>query len=206
MPSTTRSASSRARSRAAAARPATCTARSAPAKAISWRCWTCCWPAIVRARAIPELAAVVNRHDRWLPGKRFLMVPYHMIGARDVESAILGGYAEHVRRLHPKAPIPGFYLGERLFDDARRPAGAVGRRGVLRQAERRQGRRRRRLGRPRRRLGCRVVRGRDAGTAGGRGTPAPRRRSDRHASSPATPTSPRRAARPSSTSTPASRS
>ncbi|TDH61146.1 phage resistance protein [Dankookia rubra] len=42
-----------------------------------------------------------------------------MIGARDVESAILGGYAEHVRRTHPNAPTPGFYLGERLFDDAR---------------------------------------------------------------------------------------
>jgi hypothetical protein len=35
------------------------------------------------------------------------MVPFHMIGARDVESAILGGYAEHVRRLHPEAPTPG---------------------------------------------------------------------------------------------------
>jgi hypothetical protein len=73
----------------------------------------------VRVRAIPELAATINRHDPWLSGKRFLMVPFHMIGARDVESAILGGYAEHVRRLHPGAPTPGFYLGERLFDDAR---------------------------------------------------------------------------------------
>jgi hypothetical protein len=25
-----------------------------------------------------------------------------------------------VRRLHPQAPIPAFYLGERLFEDARR--------------------------------------------------------------------------------------
>ena len=40
-----------------------------------------------RARAITELADTVNRHDRWLSGKKFLMVPYHMIGARDVESA-----------------------------------------------------------------------------------------------------------------------
>jgi hypothetical protein len=73
----------------------------------------------VRVRAIPELAAAVNRHDPWMTGKKFLMVPFHMIGARDVESAILGGYAEHVRRLHPQAPTPGFYLGERLFEDAR---------------------------------------------------------------------------------------
>lgn len=48
------------------------------------------------------------------------MVPCHMIGARDVETAILGGYADHVRRQRPDAPVPGFYLGEKLFEDARR--------------------------------------------------------------------------------------
>jgi hypothetical protein len=74
----------------------------------------------VKARSIPELAGVVSRHESILSGKRFLMVPYHMIGARDVETAILGGYADYVRRLHPEAPVPGFYLGEKLFDDARR--------------------------------------------------------------------------------------
>ena len=72
-----------------------------------------------RARAIPELAPVVDKHNAWTQGRRFLMVPFHMIGARDVESAILGGYAEHVRRVHPDAPVPGFYLGERLFEDAK---------------------------------------------------------------------------------------
>lgn len=46
------------------------------------------------------------------------MVPYHMIGAVEVESAILGGYARHVRSLHPDAPVPGFYMGEQLFADA----------------------------------------------------------------------------------------
>lgn len=73
-----------------------------------------------KARGIPELAGVVTRNDAWLAGKRFLMVPFHMIGARDVESAVLGGYAEYVRAAHPTAPVPGFYLGERLFDDARK--------------------------------------------------------------------------------------
>lgn len=73
----------------------------------------------VHARGKPQLAEVVTRHDAWLADKKFLMVPFHMIGARDVESAVLGGYAEHVRRLHPDAPTPGFYLGERLFEDAR---------------------------------------------------------------------------------------
>ena len=34
-----------------------------------------------RARAIPELAAVVAKHNAWSQGRKFLLVPYHMIGA-----------------------------------------------------------------------------------------------------------------------------
>ena len=67
-----------------------------------------------QARAIPELASVVARHG-WTQGRKFLLVPYHMIGARDMESAILGQYAEFVRKQHPEAPVPGFYLAEGLF-------------------------------------------------------------------------------------------
>jgi hypothetical protein len=71
-----------------------------------------------QARAMPELADVVARHS-WTEGRKFLLVPYHMIGARDMESAILGQYAEFVRRQHPNAPVPGFYLAEGMFKDAR---------------------------------------------------------------------------------------
>lgn len=71
-----------------------------------------------QARSTPELADVVARHD-WTHGRKFLLVPYHMIGARDMESAILGQYAEFVRKKHPEAPVPGFYLAEGLFKDAR---------------------------------------------------------------------------------------
>jgi len=71
------------------------------------------------ARSIPELQAVVRKHDTWLEGRKFLLVPYHMIGARSMEAAILGGYAEHVSRLHPEAPLPGVYLAERIFEDAK---------------------------------------------------------------------------------------
>lgn len=70
-----------------------------------------------QARSIPELADVVARHG-WTQGRKFLLVPYHMIGARDMESAILGQYAEFVRKKHPDAPVPGFYLAEGLFRDA----------------------------------------------------------------------------------------
>ncbi|MEY8689675.1 MAG: phage resistance protein [Leptothrix sp. (in: b-proteobacteria)] len=71
----------------------------------------------VQARSTPELADVVAKHG-WTHGKKFLLVPYHMIGARDMESAILGQYADFVRARHPGAPIPGFYLAEGLFRDA----------------------------------------------------------------------------------------
>jgi hypothetical protein len=46
------------------------------------------------ARSIPELADVIARHNAWTEGRKFLMVPYHMIGAKDLDSAILGQYAE----------------------------------------------------------------------------------------------------------------
>ena len=70
-----------------------------------------------QARSIPELADVVARHG-WTEGRKFLLVPYHMIGSRDMESAILGQYSEFVRKLHPEAPVPGFYLAEGMFKDA----------------------------------------------------------------------------------------
>ena len=78
-----------------------------------------------QARSIPELAGVVAKNG-WTHGKKFLLVPYHMIGAKDMESAILGQYAEFVRKLHPAAPIPGFYLAEGLFGDAQRMRGQIG--------------------------------------------------------------------------------
>ena len=48
------------------------------------------------------------------------MVPYHLIGAVSLESAVLGQYAAFVRERHPDAPTPGFYRAEKLFEDARR--------------------------------------------------------------------------------------
>src|SRR5690606_1669568 len=66
------------------------------------------------ARSVPELAKVVTRHNAWTEGKRFLVVPNHLIGAINLESAIFGQYAEYVRRLHPDAPTPGFYRAEKL--------------------------------------------------------------------------------------------
>lgn len=56
------------------------------------------------ARAKPRLQEVIAEHDDWLRGKRFLMVPYHLVGSTDLDSALLGGYVAAVRRLHPGPP------------------------------------------------------------------------------------------------------
>jgi hypothetical protein len=42
-----------------------------------------------------------------------------MIGAHSMESGVFGGYVDFIRRTHPQAPVPGVFLAERLFDDAR---------------------------------------------------------------------------------------
>ena len=72
------------------------------------------------ARSIPELAPVIAKHNRWTEGRNVLVVPYHLIGAPSLESAVLGHYARYIRTLHPEAPTPGFYQAESLFADARR--------------------------------------------------------------------------------------
>lgn len=69
-------------------------------------------------RNIPELAKVCDG-NRWVEDKKFLLVPYHMIGARNMESAILGGYVDHVMELHPTAPLPGVYLADEIFENAK---------------------------------------------------------------------------------------
>lgn len=79
-----------------------------------------------QARSIQELAGVVTKRATQIDGKRFLLVPYHMIGAHSMESAILGHYAEHVRKLHPEAPRPAIYLADSLFENAHKLRTSMG--------------------------------------------------------------------------------
>lgn len=72
------------------------------------------------ARSIPELASVIGKQNRWWEGGKYLVVPFHMIGAETMEAAILGGYAAYVRLHHPDAPTPGFYRSGELLADANR--------------------------------------------------------------------------------------
>ncbi len=76
-------------------------------------------------RSIAELAKVCGKHD-WVENKKFLLVPYHMIGARNMESAILGGYVDYVMAHHPTAPLPGVYLADEIFKNAQQHRQALG--------------------------------------------------------------------------------
>lgn len=73
-----------------------------------------------QARSVAELQPLTARHDQWLSGKRFLLVPVHMInsGARTLEQAVLGGYVKRVRELHPDAPTPPVYVAHGIIENA----------------------------------------------------------------------------------------
>src|SRR3954447_11822028 len=76
-------------------------------------------------RARDDLAKVCAQHG-WVEDKKFLLVPYHMIGSRNMESAILGGYVDHVMQLHPDAPLPGVFLADEIFKNAQQHRQALG--------------------------------------------------------------------------------
>lgn len=76
-------------------------------------------------RSLEHLDKVCARHT-WVEQKKFLLIPYHMIGARNMESAILGGYVDHVMQLRPDAPLPGVYLADEIFKNAEQHRQALG--------------------------------------------------------------------------------
>ena len=59
-----------------------------------------------RVREIPELAGVVTKYDGAVLGRRFLHVPYHLVGKQSLEEAVLEGYLGYVASLHPDAERP----------------------------------------------------------------------------------------------------
>jgi hypothetical protein len=72
------------------------------------------------ARGKVGLQPVIAEHNEWLRGKKFLMVPYHLVGAADIDSAVLGGYVSAVRRLHPHQAPPPVYRADAMLADAAR--------------------------------------------------------------------------------------
>lgn len=72
------------------------------------------------ARGRGDFDPVLTKHE-WLgaDGKKFLLVPYHMLGAKALEQRVLGTYVSHVKKLHPQAPTPQVYRTDALFADIR---------------------------------------------------------------------------------------
>jgi len=71
------------------------------------------------AREKKGLADVVLKHDPWLKGRRFLLVPYHIVGAQTLDAAILGGYVSHVASHEPKGtPVPAVFRDDEILADA----------------------------------------------------------------------------------------
>ncbi|NEB32305.1 phage resistance protein [Streptomyces sp. SID14446] len=73
------------------------------------------------ARARADFDPILAKHE-WLntEQKRFLLVPYHMLGAKSLEQRVLGGYVSHIKALsdlHPDAPTPQVYRTDSLFED-----------------------------------------------------------------------------------------
>lgn len=85
------------------------------------------------ARSRREFDPVLTKHE-WLgsDGKKFLLVPYHMLGAKALEQRVLGGYVSHIRKLHPQAPIPQVYRTDALFADLRAMRVKLGDEAILR--------------------------------------------------------------------------
>ncbi|MGA3540992.1 BREX-2 system ATPase PglY [Micromonosporaceae bacterium DT194] len=68
------------------------------------------------ARGRDELAPLLAKHSGWLDGRKFLLVPYHLLDARSLEQRVLGGYVDHILTLHPDAPIPAVHRTDALLE------------------------------------------------------------------------------------------
>ena len=70
---------------------------------------------------------VVEKYDgNVIGGKRYLHVPYHLVGKQSLEEAILGGYVTYVVQQHPDAPLPAVLLDAPLFGTAITLRGRLG--------------------------------------------------------------------------------
>lgn len=70
------------------------------------------------ALSLPKMAPVVAKHGEWLHGKKFLMIGYHMIGAKSLEDAIFDGYIAWVHQHHPDAELPPLFRSKEILENA----------------------------------------------------------------------------------------
>jgi hypothetical protein len=78
------------------------------------------------ATGMPELAEPVRKHMPWIHGRKFLLLPVHMLNASSIDEGVLGGYLRLVRKEHPGAPTPALLVAADLFVDAERQRKALG--------------------------------------------------------------------------------
>lgn len=71
------------------------------------------------ARAMPDLGRVVAKYADRIDGRKFLLVPFHFVGKASMEQEVLGGYVDHIRMLHPQAPLPAVYVADGILEEAR---------------------------------------------------------------------------------------
>jgi divalent metal cation (Fe/Co/Zn/Cd) transporter len=62
------------------------------------------------AREIAELADAVTKHNPWTSGKRFMLVPFNLIGATGLEAALVGLGLIMVTKWLPWDPICGIFM------------------------------------------------------------------------------------------------
>lgn len=84
------------------------------------------------AQTKERLGDVVTGHQDWLRDKKFLMVPFHLVGYPSLEGALLGGYADAVRKLHPDEATPLVFRADSLLADARNLRASIGDEAFLR--------------------------------------------------------------------------
>ena len=78
------------------------------------------------ARSKPELAPLIAKYAERIDGRKFLLVPFHFVGAESIEQVILGGYVEHIRELHPGVALPPVYVADGILADARNKRAQLG--------------------------------------------------------------------------------
>jgi hypothetical protein len=83
------------------------------------------------ARSKKGLADIVLKHDPWLRGRRFLLVPYHLPDSQTLDQAILGGYVAYVSKNEPGKPLPAVYIDDQLLEDARELRNREGDKGFI---------------------------------------------------------------------------
>jgi hypothetical protein len=71
------------------------------------------------ARRKPEFGSLLNEHDDWLTGNKFLQIRINMIDEESLPSALFGAYIKTVERLDQDVEFPALMRADNLLRNAR---------------------------------------------------------------------------------------